>query len=216
MQQSRAIRVLLVDDHHLFRTGLRSLLAEHGFEVVGEAPSGEEALGLAGRRRPDVVVMDLNMPGMSGVEATRRLLQESPALKVLVVTVSADHDDLLQALEAGAVGYLLKGAGPDELARAVEAAAEGESALSPHVATALVERSRAHAEAAGSAAVGRLSERELEVLRLVAEGRDNAQIAEQLFLSPTTVKHHVSSILEKLGVSNRVQAAIQALRSGVV
>jgi DNA-binding NarL/FixJ family response regulator len=209
--------VFIVDDHSFFRSGLRSLLAEHGFEVVGEAPSGEAALPLVERRRPDLVVMDLNMPGMSGVEATRRLSERSPAPTVLVLTVSMAQADVIDALEAGAAGYLLKDSPSDELARGIWAALEGDTPLSPRVARILVERARLRAGGTAQARqAASLSDREHEVLRLIAEGLDNGEIARTLFVSPTTVKHHVSSIFTKLGVGNRVQAAIEAVRIGLI
>jgi DNA-binding NarL/FixJ family response regulator len=210
-------RVLIVDDHTFFRAGLRSLLSERGFEVVGEAATAEAALPLIERRRPDVVVMDLSMPGMSGIEATRLVCERSPAPAVLVLTVSSGQADVIQALEAGAAGYLLKDSPPDELVRAIRAALDGDTPLSPRVARILVERARARPGDAASARVSeRLSQRELEVLRLLAEGLDNSEIARRLFLSPTTVKHHASDVFAKLGVSNRVQAAIAAVRAGLV
>lgn len=209
--------VFIVDDHSFFRSGLRSLLVEHGFDVVGEAPSGEAALPLIERRRPDLVVMDLNMPGMSGVEATRGLSERSPAPTVLVLTVSTAQADVIDALEAGAAGYLLKDSPSDDLARGIRAALDGDTPLSPRVARILVERARLRSSGTAQARqAASLSERELEVLRLLAEGLDNGQIARTLFVSPTTVKHHVSSIFTKLGVANRVQAAIEAVRSGLI
>jgi DNA-binding NarL/FixJ family response regulator len=209
--------VFIVDDHSFFRSGLRSLLVEHGFDVVGEAPSGEAALPLIERRHPDLVVMDLNMPGMSGVEATRRLSERSPAPTVLVLTVSTAQADVIDALEAGAAGYLLKDSPSDELAGGIRAALEGDTPLSPRVARILVERARLRSGGTAQARqVASLSERELEVLSLLAEGLDNSQIARTLFVSTTTVKHHVSSIFTKLGVANRVQAAIEAVRSGLI
>ena len=209
--------VFIVDDHSFFRSGLRSLLVEHGFDVVGEAPSGEAALPLVERRRPDLVVMDLNMPGISGVEATRRLSEGSPAPTILVLTVSTAQADVIDALEAGAAGYLLKDSPSEELARGIRAALDGDTPLSPRVARILVERARLRSGGTAQARqIASLSERELEVLRLVAEGFDNAQIARTLFVSPTTVKHHVSRIFTKLGVANRVQAAIEAVRNGLI
>jgi DNA-binding NarL/FixJ family response regulator len=215
MQRAGA-RVFIVDDHSFFRSGLRSLLAEQGFEIVGEAPNGEAALPLIERRRPDVVVMDLNMPGMSGVEATRCVCEQSPAPTVLVVTVSTAQGDVIDALEAGAAGYLLKDAPSDELARGIWAALDGDTPLSPRVARILVERARVRSGGAPGREPASLSERELEVLRLLADGMDNGEIAARLYLSPATVKHHVSRIFAKLGVANRVQAAIEAVRSGLI
>jgi two-component system nitrate/nitrite response regulator NarL len=210
--------VFIVDDHSFFRAGLRSMLTEHGFTVVGDAPSGLAALPLIERRRPDVVVMDLSMPGMSGVEATRAVTAQFRSIAVLVMTVSATATDVLDALEAGAAGYLLKDSEPDEIVRAVRAALDGDTPLSPHVAGMIAHRARAVAGGAEAAAhtLAALTERERAVLKLVAEGRDNAEIAHALYLSPTTVKRHVSAILLKLGVTNRVQAAIWAVRVGLI
>jgi DNA-binding NarL/FixJ family response regulator len=207
--------VFIVDDHSFFRAGLRSLLAEHDFPVLGEAATGEAALPLVERRRPDVVVMDLSMPGMSGADATRELLKRVPGTTVLVVTVSAAESDVLEALEAGASGYLLKDSGPEEIVRAVEAAVDGDTPLSPRVAGLIVHRARGRAVDLDASTAG-LSEREVEVLRLLAEGLDNNEIALKLYLSPTTVKRHVSTIFLKAGVSNRVQAAIWAVRAGII
>ena len=215
----RPLRVLIVDDHDFFRAGVRSVLSEHGLEVVGEAPSATAALPLVSTRAPDVILMDLNMPGMSGIEATRRLSEDGVTVPVVVLTVSSAPEDVIDALEAGAAGYLLKNAPPDEIVRSVESAAAGDAPLSPRIARHLVERSRSRPRRSGSGpapAVDPLSDRELEVLRLVAEGLDNSQIAAQIYLSPATVKRHVSSILTKLGVSNRVQAAIEGVQRGLI
>lgn len=207
--------VFIVDDHAFFRAGLRSLLVEHGFPVVGEAASGEAALSLIERRQPDIVVMDLSMPGIAGVETTRELTRRLPEIVVLVVTVSAAEADVLDALEAGASGYLLKDSGAEEIVRAIEAAMEGDTPLSPRVAGLIVHRARGRAGGLEVTSAD-LSEREVEVLRLLADGLDNNEIALRLYLSPTTVKRHVSGIFSKLGVSNRVQAAIWAARTGVI
>jgi DNA-binding NarL/FixJ family response regulator len=210
--------VFIVDDHSFFRAGLRSLLMEHGFPVVGEAPTGEAAMPLIERRHPDIVVMDLSMPGMSGVEATRELRRRFPTIAVLVVTVSAGEVDVLDALEAGAAGYLLKDAGPEEITRALQAAVDGDTPLSPRVAGMIVERARGVAGGvdASSRVVEELTTRELEVLRLLAQGLDNSEIAKQLYLSPTTVKRHISGVFAKVGAANRVEAAIWAVRAGVI
>jgi DNA-binding NarL/FixJ family response regulator len=212
-----ALRVLVVDDHHLFRSGLRDVLEESGIAIAGEADSGEDALELAPAMSPDVVIMDLALPGISGAEATRRLLAADPKLTVLVLTVSADGDDIDEALAAGARGYLLKDATARELVAGVRAAAAGEAPLSPPVAARLVASmrdARRARDAAGDPAD--LSERELQVLRLISEGRDNTQIARTLYISPETVKDHVSHILVKLGVENRIQAAVYAVRTDLV
>jgi DNA-binding NarL/FixJ family response regulator len=208
------LNVVLVDDHTYFRRGLRDLLEARGIHVVGEAPSGLRAIDVVRHAEPDVVVMDLRMPGMSGVDATRELVGTDPGTRVLILTTSADQQDLLEALAAGACGYVVKDAPVAEMVTAIEAAAEGGSVISPMVARNLVElvREREPAERADT----RLTERETAILGLIAEGCDNAEIGERLYVSPSTVKTHVSAILEKLGVENRVQAAVWAVRHGLV
>jgi DNA-binding NarL/FixJ family response regulator len=210
-------RVFIVDDHPFFRAGLRSVLVENDFDVVGEAESGEAALPLIERRDPEVVVMDLSMDGMSGVEATRMLCRRHPGMAILVVTVSLTETDVLDALEAGASGYLLKDSSPKEIVAALTAALAGDMPLSPRVASLVVQRAR-RLEGADSFAgtVENLGDRELEILRLVAQGLNNGAIARELFLSETTVKRQLSTLFDKLEVGNRVQAAIWAARAGVV
>ena len=212
------LRVMVVDDHDLFRSGLRRLLERSGgIDVVADARRGDEAVQRAVELRPDVVVMDINMPGMSGVEATRALLEVSPQSAVLMLTVTADQDAVLDAVLAGARGYLLKDATLPEIIRGVHGAAAGESLIAPSVAGSLLERLRRHGPPdAPPAAAPQLSPREVDVLRLVVAGHDNAEIGRQLHLSASTIKHHVSSSLEKLGVDNRVQAAVMAVRLGLV
>jgi two-component system, NarL family, response regulator LiaR len=211
------IGLLLVDDHALFRSGLRTILAEYDeVSVVGEAESGQAALPLVERRRPDVVIMDLHMPGISGPEATRRIRESSPRTEVVMLTVSAAEDDVIDALEAGAVGYLLKDAGGEEVVRAVMAAAHGGSVMPPAVARTVVERARRLEPAGGLEPGIELSDRERSVLSLLADGMDNAEIAAELFLSLATVKNTVSTLLNKLGAANRLQAAIKAVRSGLI
>jgi DNA-binding NarL/FixJ family response regulator len=211
------LRVVIVDDHELFRRGLREVLEDQGVEVVGEATDGETALEVVARTAPDVAIMDLSLPGMGGSEATRRLTADAPATRVLVLTISADEQDVTDAILAGACGYLLKEAGMDELVAGVRAAAAGEAAITPRIAAGLLRVVRD--QLGGSPADGReaaLSSRELEVLRLVADGRDNSEIAEELVISLPTVKHHISNILMKLQVENRIQAAVYAVRSKLV
>ena len=210
--------MLVVDDHDLFRTGLRNLLEEEGVNVVGEAENGETAIRLASDLTPDVVIMDLNMPGAGGVETTRRLSNLAPLSRVVVLTISADDDDVMNAVMAGACGYLLKDSSIQELIAGIRAASEGESLISPQIAAKVLQRLRAQSKDADAAEVIRaeLSDRELEVLKLIANGKDNAQIARELFISPKTVKNHISNILMKLQIENRIQAAVYAVRSGIV
>ena len=210
------LRVLVVDDHTLFRSGLRNLLEDEGFEVA-EARSGQLALQAAAVRAPDVVLMDLNMPGMSGVEATRRIKELSPATPVVMLTVSADDRDVVDAVRAGACGYLLKDAAIEEIVAGIRAVASGESWVAPRVAGTLLARVREASEPPADAMpAADLTEREQQILRLIAEGKDNAEIGDELYISPRTVKNHVSSLLAKLQIENRIQAAVYAVRRGLV
>jgi DNA-binding NarL/FixJ family response regulator len=213
-----SVRVLLVDDHDLFRTGLRNLLEERGVQVAGEAGQGADAVRLVRELAPDVVVMDLHMPGMSGIEAIRQIHGFAPLTRVLVLTISDQDDDVLDAILAGACGYLLKDASVDDLIRGIVAAAVGESLVSPAIAGKVLQQVRATAISPEAADTIRteLSERELDVLKLIAAGNDNAMIAAQLHISPKTVKNHISNILMKLQIENRIQAAVYAVRSGIV
>ena len=212
------LRVVLVDDHDLFRTGLRNLLADQGVDVVGEAQTGMEALGLVRDLAPDVVVMDLNMPGMSGVDATRQINVIAPLTRVLVLTISDQDGDVMDAILAGASGYLLKDSSIQELLQGIRSAAVGEALISPHIASKVLQRVRATSTSPEIADTIRseLSDREVEVLKLIANGTDNAQIAAELHISPKTVKNHISNILMKLQIDNRIQAAVYAVRSGIV
>jgi two-component system nitrate/nitrite response regulator NarL len=216
------LRVIVVDDHDLFRSGLRRLLHEQdGIEVVADARRGDEAVTQAGQLRPDVVVMDINMPGMSGVEATRGVLEVSPGTAVVMLTVTHDENAVIDAVIAGAAGYLLKDALLPEIVRAIRAAAAGEAVIAPAVTLNLLDRLRQHTPEAAAALpapapVPDLSPRELEVLRLVVAGCENSEIGKRLHLSASTIKHHVSNTLEKLGVDNRIQAAVLAVRTGLV
>jgi len=215
-----AVRVLLADDHPLFRDGLREILEESGLAVVGMAGDGESALRLAIELVPDVVVMDLSMAGMDGIEATAAIADRVPTVGVLVLTVSAAEESVMDALLAGAMGYLLKDAPIERIVAAVHAAARGEATLSPRVAARLLERLRQRPRgpvgAGSEVAPAELSERELDVLRLLAQGMGNAEIAAQLYISPRTVKNHIASILAKLRVENRIQAAVYAVRVGII
>jgi two-component system NarL family response regulator len=216
--EEEAVRVLLVDDHDLFRTGLSRLIGrEDGLTVVAEARSGDDAVRRATDLRPDVVVMDLNMPGISGVEATRRLLAVSPHSTVLMLTAAHDEEDVLDAVLAGASGYLLKSAKLSEIVRGVRAAAAGHSLIAPSVAGNLLARLRRHApQELPERKLPALTPRERDVLQLLVAGCETIEIGRRLHVSPSTVKHHVSSTLDKLGVENRVQAAVMAVRRGLV
>jgi DNA-binding NarL/FixJ family response regulator len=214
-----AVRVLIVDDHDLFRAGLRTLLEEQeGVHVVGEASGGAEAVQLVSESAPDVVVMDLNMPGMTGVEATRQISTLAPLTRVVVLTISDQDSDVMDAILAGACGYLLKDASIQELMQGIEAAAVGESLISPTIAAKVLRRVRSQSSQPDIERTIRaeLSDREIEVLKLIANGKDNAQIAADLHISPKTVKNHISNILMKLQIDNRIQAAVYAVRSGIV
>lgn len=213
------IRVLIVDDHRLFRQGLISLLEDApDIQVVGEAGDGPTAIRLACERSPDVILMDIHMPGMSGIEATRAILQQCPRVRILMLTVSEEDEDLFEAVRAGARGYVLKNVDADDLVKAIQHVYQGEAALSPHMAARLMAGFREggrHSQAA-AASLDRLTDRERDLLRLVAQGATNREIAEQLVLSERTVKTHVHHILEKLGVENRAQAAALAVQYGLV
>jgi DNA-binding NarL/FixJ family response regulator len=213
-----AVRVLLVDDHDLFRTGLRNLLEEQGLDIVGEAADGAQAVRMTRELAPDVVVMDLNMPGMTGVEATRQVTIAAPLTRVVVLTISDQDGDVLDAILAGACGYLMKDASIDELMAGIRAASIGESLISSHIAGKVLQRIRATSTQPQIEEQIRteLSDREIQVLKLIANGKDNAMIAAELHISPKTVKNHISNILMKLQIENRIQAAVYAVRSGIV
>lgn len=216
------VRVVLVDDHALMRQGIRTILSvQHGIDVVGEASSGEEALELVARTRPDVVCMDVEMPGIGGIEATRRLLAdpETP-VRVLMLTTFDREDYLLEALDAGASGFLLKNSPPEHLVYGVRAIAAGEALLAPELTRAVIERAvaadRVRTPAPSGPEPDQLTQREVEVLRLIAEGLSNDEIADLLGVGRATVKTHVSNVLMKLALRDRVQAVVYAYRSGLV
>src|SRR4051794_34133717 len=202
------VSVLLVDDHALFRRGLRQLLAEYGFEIVGEAGNGAAGARLAEELAPDVVLMDLEMPGVDGRAGTRRIVQAGLACRVLVLTLSVLHADVLDAITAGASGYLLKDAPVEQIVAGIHAAAQGHSMISPPAASSLVARVREQATPERAAAADALTAREREVLGMIAEGHGNAEIAQHMHLSASTVKNHTAALFDKLGVENRVQAAV--------
>ena len=210
------LRVIIADDHPFYRQGLSDLLTKSGIEVVGEAADGQAAIQLAGEVAPDVVVMDLNMPGLSGAEATRRLTERNPSARVLVLSVSAEEADVTDAILAGAMGYVLKDSPVEEVVAGIAAAAKGESLISPRIASQLIRKIRDREHAEPQMPPLPLSDRELEVLRLVADGKTNQEIGELLFIGPSTARNHISSILMKLQVDNRVQAAVRAVRDRIV
>jgi DNA-binding NarL/FixJ family response regulator len=204
------IRVLLADDHDVVRRGLTALLdGAAGFAVVGAASDGAEAVALAAEHEPDVVLMDLSMPEMDGVEATRRVVSDRPEARVVILTSFSDRERILDALDAGAVGYLLKDSEPDELLRGIQAAARGESPLAPKAARAVL-TARAEGRPASE-----LTAREQEVLGLLAQGLANKQIARRLGIAEKTVKAHLTSVFQAIGVTDRTQAALWAQRQGL-
>ncbi len=214
------IRVLLVDDQALFREGLNTLLSIHSdIEVVGEANNGEEAIQMAAQTAPDVVLMDLRMPVLDGVAATRRLAETQPDSRVIVLTTFDDDEHIFDGLRAGAVGYLLKDVSSEKLVEAIRATAGGQSFLQPSVAAKLISefaRVTGHQPPTSQPLVEPLSERELEVLQQVATGASNKEIAATLFITEGTVKNHLTNILGKLGVRDRTQAALKAKELGLI
>jgi len=205
------IRVLITDDHQVVRRGLRGFLElDPELEVVGEAENGEEAVDMARRLEPDVVLMDLLMPVMDGIEATREIRKEMPDVEVVALTSVLEYASVTRAIKAGAIGYLLKNTEADELCKAIRAGAAGKVQLAPEAASRLISEVRA------SGSPEALTERETEVLKLIARGKANKQIAGELFIDETTVKSHVHSILSKLNVRSRTQAVLYAVRLGLV
>jgi two-component system NarL family response regulator len=217
--QANPPRVLLADDHHLFREGLRGKLEEDGIEVVGDAADGDHAIALTARLEPDLVVTDLSMPGRSGIEVVRRLRSSSPDTGVIILTVSADPSSALDALAAGACGYLLKDTPVDRLVDSIRLAARGQTVVSSSVMRPLIAGIRSSGHGGGSEHQGaraELTAREMEVLKLIAAGADNAAIGRELSISKHTVKRYVTNIFEKLSVGSRVEAAVYAVRAELV
>ena len=216
------IRVLIVDDHALFRRGLEMVLAEEAdIEVVGEASDGAEAVEKAGQALPDVVLMDIRMPRSSGIEACRAMKELTPSAKIVMLTISDEEEDLFEAIRAGASGYLLKDIPYDEVADVVRAVHGGQSLINPSMAAKLLAEfpamaSRDGTERAEQVPAPRLTEREIEVLKLVARGMNNRDIAKELFISENTVKNHVRNILEKLQIHSRMEAVMIAVRENLI
>jgi RNA polymerase sigma factor (sigma-70 family) len=213
----KKIRILIADDHPMFRFGMRALIeSEDEFEVVGEASTGTEAVAMTSDLAPDVVLMDITMPTLNGIEATRQIMSRNPDTGILMVTM-LDDNSLFAAMRAGARGYLLKGADGEETLRAIRAVANGEAIFSPAIAARMAEvfATSTQAEKTPQAAFPELTPREREILELIADGKSNAEIAEKLTLSLKTVRNHVSNILNKLQVSDRLQAALRAREAGL-
>jgi NarL family two-component system response regulator LiaR len=210
------VTIVIVDDHSIVRQGVRALLeTQKDIFIVGEAASGDEAVRLCADQAPDVVLMDLVMPGLNGVEATRQIKQVSPRTQVIVLTSYHEDEHILPAIRAGALSYLLKDVGPSELLTAVRKAAQGETTIHPRVASRMMQALHGSASKEENPFAD-LSKREIEVLRLIADGLSNSAIAESLFISEKTVKSHVGNILSKLHLADRTQAAVYAWRSGLV
>jgi DNA-binding NarL/FixJ family response regulator len=215
-RSAESTRVLVADDHTLFRYGLKAMLANaEGFEVVGEAATGEEVVEKVAQTRPDIVLMDIQMPGINGIEATRRVLERDPSIGVVVVTMFEDDNSVFAAMRAGARGYVLKGADAEEVLKVVAAVAEGEAHFGPEIARRLMGFFSAPKPAAPSEAFPELTAREAEVLDLIAQGLNNQDIARRLYLSPKTVRNHISNIFLKLQVADRAQAIVRAREAGL-
>lgn len=212
----RTIRVLVADDHAVFREGLRAVLGpEPDMDVVGEAATGKEAVERAAELGPDVILMDIQMPGINGIEATRRILDANPHIGVVVVTMFEDDDSVFSAMRAGARGYVLKGADPSEILKVVRAVAGGEAYFGPEIARRLVDFFATPQAAAPEEALPELTARERDILDLIAQGHTNAVIAARLFVSPHTVRNHITHIFAKLQVADRAQAIIRAREAGL-
>ena len=214
--RAERLRVLVADDHPMFRSGLRATIdSMEGVEVVGEAATGTQTVRAARELRPDLIVMDLHMPELDGIQATRRILDQNPAVAVLVLTMLEDHDSVFAAMQAGARGYLLKGADHDDITRAVRGVAHGEVIFGPAVAGQVLAFFSSARPAPPSPAFPELTDREREVLELLAGGHSNAAIATRLFLSPKTIRNYVSGIFTKLHVASRAEAIIRARDQGL-
>jgi DNA-binding NarL/FixJ family response regulator len=210
------VRILIADDHALFRDGLRALfLSICDTEVVGEAATGEDAIVRAAELEPDIVLMDIQMPGLNGIEATRRIAQANPRAGVIVVTMFEDDESVFAAMRAGARGYVLKGAGQEEILKVIRAVANGEAYFGPRIAERLMRFFTASRPATTSEPFPELTSREREILDLIARGHNNQTIADRLYLSPKTVRNHISSIFAKIDAADRAQAIVRARDAGL-
>ncbi len=211
-----SIRLLLADDHRMLREGLRRSMTDQGFDVVGEARDGDEAIRLAEELVPEVILMDVTMPEVDGVEATRQIRLQFPEIKIVMLTMHADQEVLASAIRAGASGYLVKDCSTEEIASAVRMAASGETALSPQLAASMLNEVRKLDQPATADEERVITRREEEVLQLIANGCSTPEVAEQLYISQKTVKNHLASIYQKLDARDRTQAVLQAVRMGIV
>ncbi|MGH9282276.1 MAG: response regulator [Acidimicrobiales bacterium] len=209
-------RVLLADDHTLLREGLRRSLEEAGLDIVDEASNGEQAVALATEHRPDVVLMDVTMPGMNGVEATRLIRSRLPEVGVVMLTMHSDNSVMADAVRAGAAGYLVKDCTADEIVELVTAVAEGDTSLSPGLASSMLAEAQRQPDRSAPAAESLLTAREAEVLKLIGDGLSTPEVATALYISTKTVRHHLSSIYEKLDSRDRTQAVLRAVRMGII
>jgi DNA-binding NarL/FixJ family response regulator len=210
-----SIRLMLADDHRMLREGLRRSMIDQGFDVVGEARDGEEAIRLAHELHPEVILMDVTMPEVDGVEATRQIRNDIPDVKIVMLTMHADQEVLTAAIRAGANGYLVKDCSTDEIASAVRMAVSGETALSPQLAASMLDEVR-RLDRPSSEEDRVVTRREEEVLQLIADGCSTPEVAEKLYISQKTVKNHLASIYQKLDARDRTQAVLQAVRMGIV
>ena len=214
--ENGSIRLMLADDHRMLREGLRRSMADQGFDMVGEARDGGEAVELAAALQPDVILMDVTMPELDGVEATRRIRAALPQIRIVMLTMHADQDVLASAIRAGASGYLVKDCSTDEIAEAVRMAAQGDTIISPKLAASMLDEVRRLDQPAEADDDRVVTRREEEVLQLIADGCSTSEVAAGLFISGKTVKNHLASIYEKLDARDRTQAVLRAVRMGIV